>query len=474
MTEPPTRSPMDRPRTAEPDGRPGAGRSLRRMTHDRRIVLLALMAGLPGVAVALALLWTGDYAPRLAALVTAFLVVLWLAAAFALRDRVVRPLQTLANMLAALREGDFSIRARIPEEGATDPLSLTYVELNALEEILREQRLGAVEATELLRKVLEEVDLAIFAFDEDERLRLVNRAGARLLGQPADRVIGRTASDLRLTEGLEGITPRTIELTHPGGQGRFELRRNVVRQEGLPLQLLVLSDLSRALREEERQAWKRIVRVLSHEINNSLAPITSITGSLRSLLDREPRPDDLEQDLDSGLAVIRSRAEALGRFMAAYAKLARLPEPDLGPVKVEALVRRVAALETRIPVVVVGGPDVTLQADPDQLEQVLINLIRNATDATVGADGAGPSTGGVQVRWIQRDARLHILIEDEGPGVSATANLFVPFYTTKPGGSGIGLVLCRQIAEGHGGSLELENRHDGRGASARLTLPTDL
>ena len=343
-----------------------------------------------------------------------------------------------------------------------------------LEEILREQRLGAVEATELLRKVLEEVDLAIFAFDEEQRLRLVNRAGARLLGQPADRLIERTASELRLDEGLRGIAPRTIELAHPGGQGRFELRRNVVRQEGQRLQLLVLSDLSRALREEERQAWKRIIRVLSHEINNSLAPISSITASLTSLLERPERPADLDQDVERGLSVIRSRATSLSRFMGAYARLARLPEPDLAPVRVEALVQGVAALETRLPVVVLGGPDVTLQADADQLEQVLINLVSNAADATLGDDGPGPSTGGVQVRWILRNGKLHLMVEDEGPGVSDTANLFVPFYTTKPGGSGIGLVLSRQIAEGHGGRLELENRSDGPGARARLTLPTDL
>lgn len=472
MMDRPPLSPMDRPRTTEV--RSGAGRSMMRLTHDRRVLVMALLAGVPGVAVALLLLGLGDYPPQVVWLAGGGLVTVWLAAGFALRERVLRPLQTLASILAALREGDFSIRARIPEEHASDPLSLTYAELNALEEVMREQRLGAVEASEILRKVLEEVDLAIFAFDEDLSLKLVNRAGARLLGQPADRVLGRTAVDLRLSEGLSGVTPRTIELAQPGGQGRFEVRRNVVRQEGMPLQLLVLSDLSRALREEERQAWKRIVRVLSHEINNSLAPITSITGSLQNLLSRPERPSDIDEDLERGLTVIRGRAQSLGRFMAAYARLARLPEPDLAPVAIGDLVRRSAALETRIPVVVMGGPEVTIQADADQLEQVLINLIRNATDATIGDDGAGPSTGGVQVRWIVRGDRLHLLIEDEGPGVADTANLFVPFYTTKPGGSGIGLVLCRQIAESHGGGLELENRPDGRGASARLTLPTDL
>jgi nitrogen fixation/metabolism regulation signal transduction histidine kinase len=287
-------------------------------------------------------------------------------------------------------------------------------------------------------------------------------------------VTGRTAGELRLGEALRGVAPRTLELFHPGGTGRWELRRSVVRQEGAPLQLLVLSDLSRALREEERQAWKRIIRVLSHEINNSLAPIKSITGSLQNLLRREARPPDLDEDVDRGLQVIQSRAEALGRFMGAYAKLARLPEPELTRVQVDALVRRVAALEQRTPVEVIDGPPVSLQADPDQLEQALINLIRNAVDATLGDDAASPGEGRVRVRWRVDDHALHVLVEDEGPGLPATTNLFVPFYTTKPGGSGIGLVLSRQIVEGHGGTLELEDRPDARGARAHLTLPLDL
>jgi nitrogen fixation/metabolism regulation signal transduction histidine kinase len=242
----------------------------------------------------------------------------------------------------------------------------------------------------------------------------------------------------------------------------------VIRQEGLPLQLIVLSDLSRALREEERQAWKRIIRVLSHEINNSLAPIKSISGSLRSLLARRPTPADLEEDVGRGLQVIEGRAEALGRFMASYAQLARLPQPQLRPVDVDALVRRVAALETRLPVDVLGGPRVSVHADPDQLEQLLINLVRNAADATLEERGRG-----VQVRWRIRGGKLNLLVEDEGRGLGDTANLFVPFYTTKPGGSGIGLVLSRQIAEGHGGTLELENRTRGRGARASVVLPIE-
>ena len=439
----------------------------RRLGHDRRILLLGLLVGLPGVATALGLLWLGDYSPRLRWTAGVGLALAWVGLAAALREQVVRPLGTLANMLAALKEGDFSIRARVDD--AADALSLAYLEVNALEETLRNQRLGAVEATETLRKVLEEIDVAVFAFGPEGALRIVNRAGERLLGQPADRLIGRTAAELRLAETLEGVAPRTLEVAFPGGTGRWELRRSVVRQEGYPLQLIALSDLSRALREEERQAWKRIIRVLSHEINNSLAPIKSISGSLESMLRRAELPAELDEDVHRGLEVISSRAEALGRFMATYAKLARLPQPELADVDVPALVRGVADLETRLAVEVVEGPPLSIRADPDQLEQALINLVRNAVDATLEAGGSG-----VHIRWLSRAGKLHILVEDEGPGLSDSGNLFVPFYTTKPGGSGIGLVLSRQIAEGHGGTLELENRGEGRGVRARLVVPMDL
>ncbi len=431
------------------------------------MLILTVVAGLPGVVVSLAFVWLGGFSSRVQWTGTILLLGSWLALNATVRQHVVRPLRTLASMLAALREGDYSIRARV--EDASDPLSLAYLEVNALEEVLREQRLGAVEATETLRKVLEEIEVAVFAFDDASTLRLVNRAGERLLGQPSERLLGRSAEDLHLAEALGGVAPRTLEVALPGGTGRWELRRSVVRQEGFPLQLVTLTDLSRALREEERQAWKRIIRVLSHEINNSLAPIKSIAGSLQSLLSRRTPEGaaEVEADVQRGLQVISSRAEALGRFMASYAKLARLPQPELAPVDVGALVRRVAHVETRVGVEVVEGPSVTIRADPDQLEQALINLVRNAADATL--DGGG----NVTVLWRTRAGKLHLLVEDEGPGLGDTGNLFVPFYTTKPGGSGIGLVLSRQIAEGHGGTLVLENQRGGSGVRARLTLPLD-
>ncbi|HEV2130579.1 MAG TPA: ATP-binding protein [Longimicrobiaceae bacterium] len=431
--------------------------------HDRRVLLLAFLAGLPGTAVALALLWTGDFTPRAQWTLTLLLTALWWGFTLGTRERVVRPLQTLANLLAALREGDFSIRAG--SVSPDDPLGLALLEVNMLSETLREQRVGALEATALLRTVMEEIDVAIFAFDGEERLRLVNRSGERLLRQAAARLLGRSAQDLGLAVCLRGEPARTLEATFPGGGGRWELRRNMFRQGGRPHELLVLSDLSRALREEERQAWQRLIRVLSHEINNSLAPIQSIAGSLQDILRRDPPPEDWDDDLRQGLAVIAGRSGALSRFMSSYARLARLPPPRREPMDVGEWVRRVAELEPRLPVAVRGGPEMTITADGDQLDQLLINLVRNAVDASL------ETGGGVEVGWSARNGHLEVWVDDEGPGLANTTNLFVPFFTTKPQGSGIGLALSRQIAEAHGGTLLLENRAAGSGCEARLLLP---
>ena len=436
---------------------------LKRLPHERQVWLLALMAGLPATAVAGWLLWRSGLGPAARLAVAAVLVAAWWGFAAAAHHRVARPLRTLSSLLAALHEGDFSIQARSVQPSG--PLGEVMLELNALATTLREQRLGALEATALLRTVMEEINLAVFAFDDRQRLCLVNRAGEKLLAQPSERLSGRTAADLGLGECLEGETARTFEAAFPGGVGRWGLRRSPFRQGGIPHQLLVVADLSQALREEERQAWQRLLRVLGHELNNSLAPIKSISGSIVSLLAKEPLPDDWKDDVRSGLTVITARTDALSRFVAAYSTLARLPQPKLRAVELRALVTRVVGLETRQAVKVLPGPDLTIRADPDQLEQLLINLVRNGVDAAI------ETSGQVAIGWLETGAQVEIRVEDEGPGLSNTANLFVPFFTTKPGGSGIGLILSRQIAEGHNGSLTLLNRKDRPGCLARLRLP---
>ena len=442
-----------------------------RLTYERRIQLLAVAAGLPGSAIALILLWTGDYSSRTAWTLGLLIVSLWLGFALSLRQRVVFSLQTLSNLLAALREEDFSVRGRDAQRD--DAMGEVMIEVNALSETLREQRLGALEATALLRTVMEEIDVAIFTFDNETKLRLVNRAGERLLARPLERLLGFTAGELGLGACLEGEHARTMELSFPGGSGRWGMRRGSFRQAGLPHHLVVLSDLSRALRDEERQAWQRLIRVMGHELNNSLAPIQSVAQSLESGLQTITSTPEAQtgpaaallDDMRQGFSIIRSRTEALGRFMAAYSRLARLPSPKLAPVDVRAWISRVAKLETRVKLKMEEGPDIVISGDADQLEQLLINLVHNAADA-VQENGGGASVG-----WSRQDSYLNVWVADEGPGISNTANLFVPFFTTKQGGTGIGLVLSRQIAEAHGGTLTLENRRDAKGCEARLRLP---
>ena len=434
-----------------------------RLAVESRVPLIVLLGGLPAVVISLVWLWTGDHGIEVRWTLTVVVLGAWLAAAAIARERVLRPLQTLSNLLSGLREGDYSVRGAGANEH--DALGIAVTEINALGNTLQAQRLGAMEATALLRTVIAEIDAAIFAFDGDGKLRLVNREGERLLDQPIERLLGRAAETLGLDIYLRDDAPRTLDMARDGRHARWEVRRREFRQDGLPHQLLVMTDVSHVLREEERLAWQRIVRVLSHEINNSLAPIKSIARSLQRVLKREPRAPDWEQEALHGLDVIEGRSGSLSRFLQAYARLAQLPKPERRPVDVEAWARRVVELEERMAVVLCPGPATTVLADRDQLDQLLINLVRNAVDA------ASDTGGDVRISWTSDDAAVVVSVEDEGPGLSDTANLFVPFFTTKPDGTGIGLVLSRQIAEAHGGVLTLENREDRSGARARLRLP---
>jgi len=431
--------------------------------HETRLALTAALAGLPAVVAAIFFLWTGDYLPDTRWTLTLFILFFWIGLSFSIRTRAAWPLQAVANVLSSLREGDFSLRARPTRRN--DALGEVITEINAFGAALREQHMGALEASALLETVIEEIDVAVFAFNDSGSLMLVNRAGERLLDAPKTHLIGRGAKELCLASCLAGDPVQLIEASFPGGTGRWESRRSVFRQSGLPHRLLVLADLNRTLRDEERQAWQRLIRVLGHEMNNSLAPIKSIAGSLATLLERDPRPSDWEDDARRGLGVIQNRSDSLIRFMDGYARLAQLPPPTPRRTNVAVLINRAVSLETRVAVETVPGPDLEIWADEDQLDQLLINLLRNAADAALDTGGS------VRVSWTVFAESLHIWIDDDGLGINNSANLFVPFFTTKPKGSGIGLALCRQIAEAHRGSLSLENRKNTRGCRALLRLP---
>jgi nitrogen fixation/metabolism regulation signal transduction histidine kinase len=319
---------------------------------------------------------------------------------------------------------------------------------------------------------METIEVAVFAFDSSGHLKLTNRAGEKLLATPTEKLLNRQAAELGLAECLIGEPARVLaETAFPGGTGRWGLRRTSFREKGLPHELVVIADLSQALRAEELKAWQRLVRVIGHELNNSLTPIKSIAGSLGQIFKNPKRDPDWESDMQGGLDIIASRAEGLTRFMQAYARLARLPQPVRAPCAVKQLVERAVAIELRQPVHVLGGPDLTISCDAAQIEQVLINLLKNATEAALEQRAAGHIDASVRLKWIQAGRTIEIIVEDDGPGIANPANLFVPFFTTKAEGTGIGLVLSRQIAENHGGTLVLENRSSKIGCIVTLRLP---
>jgi nitrogen fixation/metabolism regulation signal transduction histidine kinase len=451
-----------------------------RLLYENRISLYSFLVALPSLVVSGVLVWMQPWTIGSRLVVIGAELFVWWLLALALQEQTTRPLQTLANVIGSLREEDYSFRARnAVTEDALGELSL---EVNALADMLSSEKVRTIEATALLQRVVDEIDAPLFAFDPTAALRLVNPAGEHLLRQTKKQLMGRNAAEIGLQECLTADNETVVELNVGESRVRWLLRRSAFRQHGVPHRLVVLSDVSRALREEERKAWQRLIRVLGHELSNSLAPIKSIAGSLTSRVLATRIDPEVRADLQRGLEIIETRAASLQRFLEAYRRLAQMPAPVLKEVPLAPLVARVAGLETRLKVRVQPGPNISFQADPDQLEQMLINLVRNATDAVLevgsSAGSGGPVTeessgslSGVTVRWESDAEHVTLAIEDDGPGLLNPSNVFTPFYTTKPSGSGVGLVLCRQIAEAHAGTIEISNRTSERGCVAKVVLP---
>jgi two-component system nitrogen regulation sensor histidine kinase NtrY len=440
---------------------------MRRRRYEARLLLDAWVVVAPAlIALGLVFFLQPLTVARVVLLVMGALLVSF-ALALRARSHAVYPLHTAANLLAALRAGDTSQRSATADPD--DSFGNILWEVNALAETLRTQRLKLEEADALLAKVVATTDIALFAFDAEGGLKLVNPAGARLFGKAASDLLGRSAEALQLS-GFDD-TPQIAVRDFPGGSGRFEFRRHTFRDGGLEHQLVSVSDLSRALREEERTAWQRLIRVLGHEVNNSLTPIKSIASTLSDLSGRRSPPSDWREDLANGLTLISQRADALSRFLIGYTSLARLPPPRKRDTDLAELLARTAKLERRLPVKLDLLWELWGNVDPDQIEQAVINLLRNAVDAALPSGGEVILSLTLEPALTVGTEYAVISIEDDGPGLAASDNLFVPFFTTKPEGCGIGLVVSRQIVEGHGGAVTLENRVGASGCVATLRLP---
>lgn len=444
------------PRTVEPEraGRQGLHRL------ERTVLMGAVVTTLPGLICGALTVWANRLgAVPLWAIWASGATVTALLVRWQYR-RLMFPLYTLSGLLEALREGDYTLRG-----ASTSVLSEVMYDFNALADRMQRERVQFEEATHLLSKTLSALDSAVFTFDDKQRLRLANPAGQRLLATEGEHLFHKSATELGLAQWLSGPPAGVLTHAFPAKTGRFEVRHTLLRSAGHSGHLLVINDVSRVLREEERQAWQRLLRVLGHEVNNSLAPISSMAGTLSTLVKREPLPPDWREDFYGGLDVIADRAASLARFLASCSQLAGLPPPNMRTLDFYELADRLVRLEQRLLIQCESTEHVLLQADPDQLAQALINLLRNAVEATQATGG------GVRLRWRCAAARLVIEVEDDGPGPPETRNLFTPFFTTKAEGAGIGLALARHIAEAHEGGLTLSARPDAQGALACLWLP---
>lgn len=439
---------MDSPRASEPasPGDPSGGRNgllclgLALATAAGFVLGSAAAAGLGWVALALG---------------SAVLLSLGLV----LYRRATRPLSTAATILDALRHGDYAHRARI--DVLRGPTAALLLQVNELADHLERERLRRQEAQALLDALIERVDIAILAFDVQERLVWSNRAARTLLHARLEP--GAQASALGGGGLLSGPSERSVVLDGQAAGEAFELRRGVFHQGGERYQFVLLSSAWRVRRQEERAAWQRLVRVLGHEVNSTLTPVQSLAGTCLALL--ADLPEAHTERLRRALEAIEHRARGLSSFIADYARLARLPEPRLSRLRLAACMPRLIALDERCSVRLVGRSPVEVLADPVLFEQAVTNLLRNAVDASLETGGA------VSVDWQADEHEVVLSITDEGAGILNPDNLFVPLFSTKKGGSGVGLVLARNIIEAHGGRLSLTNRARASGAVARVTLP---
>lgn len=432
---------------------------MRSLPLELRLAALALAGAI--LPTALALLLIQAPVPKwLTYALTAGALAAAAAVALLIYRRLVGGFERLTGLIHSLRGGEFSLRSRA--EAGSFGRSLAAV--NVLAQDLSGLQRAGVESDALLGKLLGSLELAILVFDDNDCVTGANEAANRIFENRFRTLVGSSAADLGLAEWMSATTPVRASRRFPGGEGPWEIRVVRFRRGGKPHRLLVITNLSQALREEERRAWQGLIRVLTHETGNSLGPIRCTAYALNQRLSRISVDDVTGTALTNGLDLIERRAKTLSEFIHRYADLARLPPPQPQKIDLSELIRRVAALETRLSINTLGREKVTVFADPGQLEQALINLLKNATDAAL------QNEGGVQIRWAEYDDGMVIEILDDGPGLPESENLFVPFFTTKPSGSGIGLVLARQIIEAHGGKLTLSNRSSGQGALARIEL----
>ncbi|MDR7091259.1 sensor histidine kinase [Cellvibrio fibrivorans] len=439
----------------------------KRRPFEAHLIRLVLLASLP---LLLLLLWV-----MVLANISIWLILLTgligglviLFSCYSVYQKLSYQFRSISNLLEALIQGDYTLRARTDQNNSA--LDELVGAINGLAKRLSQQRWESVESQLLLRTIIEHIDVAIIALNQDNQIRFLNPAAENLLQLKNSLTNRELLQQLAFVQELTSGCHQVVELSLGYQQGRFNVYVEEFREDGKQHKLLFITDIRTLLRSEERKAWQDLVRVISHEINNSLSPIASISQTLQRLLERDAQYADVIGNLREGLGIISERAKGLSQFVDSYKQLAKLPEPQTQPLSIRPLVEKIVALFNHQPITIEAERDFILQLDPVQFEQVLINLIKNAVESTALANPNNPGST-IAIRWAVSRQFFKLDICDQGSGISNPDNLFVPFYSTKKQGSGIGLVLCRQIIEAHNGRLTLSNQNAG-GCCASIELP---
>ncbi len=434
-------------------------------TFEMRLMLLSLLSTVPLLAL---LLWVMVYAEVSIwlTLLSAFMgSMLILYSSGQIYHKSAYQFRSLSNLLDAMIKGDYSLRAR-PVEGH-GALNNLLGSINGLAQRLSQQRSESVESQRLAHTVIKHIDVAIVALSEKNEISFLNPAAKNLFQLEHTGSHDTLLSQLAFVQSFTSGRNQVVELSLGNQQGRFNVHVEEFRESGLQHKLLFITDVRTLLRSEERKAWQSLVRVISHEINNSLSPIASISQTLSRFVSRRDKEDEHNQDIIEGLGIIADRASGLGQFVNSYKQLAKLPEPSREKVLVNSLLERVARLFEDQTIQLEASDDIHLSIDPVQFEQVLINLIKNAIESMAHSNPSGVIT----ISQHCTESAYTMNLCDQGAGISNTDNLFVPFYSTKKKGSGIGLVLCRQIIEAHNGHLRVYNNPDAEGCCAQIEMP---